>query len=83
MGKARNISRILSLAIGAPLGIGVMAGVAVVSSDATPLAGIIDDYFDDTDFGFESEEFKEAAASSDALCQELAKGGVAMLRNVN
>ena len=69
--------RIVFSAVSALL-LGTVVG-AVVATDK--FGGVIDDYFDDSDFSFNGEEFKQASAQSDALCQSIAENGVALLRN--
>ncbi|MCR5490672.1 MAG: glycoside hydrolase family 3 C-terminal domain-containing protein [Bacilli bacterium] len=62
------------------VGCSLLAAVAIAAPiAASQYAGMLDDLFDQTErFG---EEFKQAAATSDALCQRIAEDGIAMLRN--
>ena len=70
-------SKIISI-----IGCTLLAGTAVAAPVvAGQFEGMLDDLFDTTNHKFDGEEFKQAAAASDELCQKLAEGGVAMLRN--
>ena len=72
-------SQIISIIVGGVLSAAMITATVVTHN----LGGIIDDFFDETDFSFESEDFKKASAASDELCQKLAEGGIALLRNEN
>ncbi|MBR1847233.1 MAG: glycoside hydrolase family 3 C-terminal domain-containing protein [Bacilli bacterium] len=70
-------SKIISI-----VGCSLLAAVAIAAPIAAhQFEGIIDDFLDVTDHNFDGEEFKEAAAASDALCQKIAEEGIAMVRN--
>ena len=64
------------------IGCSLLAALAIAAPiAANHYSGMLDDLLDQTErFG---EEFKQAAAASDTLCQRIAEDGIAMLRNEN
>lgn len=64
------------------VGASLLCAVAVAGDIACGLnAGMITTFFNGTGQNFDTEEFKQAAAQSDALCEDIAAQGIALLKN--